>query len=204
MNFVGFLNAGSCGIDLDHREERGERPLEGEQVAQFLLDHVADHPLGLGTEHVEGICLHLLVRGALQGEQSDLRAVAVANHQLMLIGDRRQRFGGDADVATLVLGGHRLSSRRSALPPNAVTTNMAQSPSVATRIALIVCIRFSACSNARLYSDSNTSLVTSRPFFDPVGLGDLFAERRLGVVEGRQAVHEFDLRIAGSPSSDPC
>ena len=60
MNFVGFLNAGIAGIDLDHRQERREGPLERQQVAELLLDHVADHPLGLGAEHVERIGLDLV------------------------------------------------------------------------------------------------------------------------------------------------
>ena len=32
--------------------------LEGKLVSQFLLDHVADHPLGLGAEQVERVRLH--------------------------------------------------------------------------------------------------------------------------------------------------
>ena len=51
-------------VDLDHREDARERLLERQQVAQLLLDHVADHPLGLGAEDVERVGLDLLVRRA--------------------------------------------------------------------------------------------------------------------------------------------
>ena len=42
-----------CGIrwvDLDHREDRGERDLHGQEIPQFLLEDVADHPLRLRAE----------------------------------------------------------------------------------------------------------------------------------------------------------
>src|SRR4051812_8809266 len=35
-----------------------------------------------------------------------------------------------------------------ALPPSAMTTSMIQSPRAATRVVLIVCVRFPPCSNA--------------------------------------------------------
>ena len=78
MNFVDSPNAGIGGIDLDHRQQGRERPLERQEVAELLLDHVADHALGLGAQHVERIGLDLVVSGALQGQQTDLRPVAVA------------------------------------------------------------------------------------------------------------------------------
>ena len=57
-----------------------------------------------------------------------------------------------------VIASPRLSS---AFPPSAITMRIAQSPSVATSSALIVCIRFSASSNTSEAGDSNTSSVTS-------------------------------------------
>ena len=110
MNLVGLLNAGSSRIDLDHRQQRREGALERQQVAELLLDHVADHAFGLRAEHVERIGLDLLVRGALQREQPDLRAVAVADDELMLGGHRRERVGGDPHVGALVFGGHRFAA----------------------------------------------------------------------------------------------
>jgi hypothetical protein len=91
-------------------------------------------------------------------------------------------------------------------------------------MALIVCMRFSACSDARFCSDSNTSLVTSTPFFRPnfsaicfgraegvvavpppdgdalearVELVDRPLQQRLGLP--RQPVH----RVAGDAVVDP-
>jgi hypothetical protein len=61
MNLVGSANAGIVRVDLDHRQERGERPLGRQDVAELLLDHVADHPLGLRAEDVERIRLDGLV-----------------------------------------------------------------------------------------------------------------------------------------------
>ena len=79
------------GVDLDHREDRGERHLGRQQVAELLLDQVADHPLGLGAEHVERVRLDVRVGRGLEREQADLGAVAVRQHELVLLGDRGQR-----------------------------------------------------------------------------------------------------------------
>ena len=98
------------GVDLDHRQHRRERFVEGQQVAQLLLDEVADHALRLCAEDVERVRLDLLVRRALQSEQAYLRAVAVRDDQLVLERERGQRLGGDPDVGALVLGGHRLAA----------------------------------------------------------------------------------------------
>ncbi len=167
-----ILEAGIVRIDLDHRQQRGERHLERQQVAELLLDHVADHALGLRAEHVERIGLVRLVRGALQRQQADLRAVAVADDQLVLL--RRRGASACAAIADVARAGlPRSSARRASAArcrPRATTIRMRQSPSVATSIALIVCRRFSACSNATFASDSNTSLVTSRPSRHAVGL----------------------------------
>ena len=97
-----------AGIDLDHGQQGRERPLEREQVAQLLLDHVADHALGLGPEHVERVGLDLGVGGLLQRQQPHLRPIAMADDELMLLGDRGQRLARDAHVLALVLGSHRL------------------------------------------------------------------------------------------------
>ncbi len=59
---------GIVRVDLCHGEHRGERLLEGQQVAQFLLDQVTDHALGLCTEDVEWVRRGLVVRRCLQRE----------------------------------------------------------------------------------------------------------------------------------------
>ena len=84
------------GVDLDHREQRRERLVERQPVAELLLDQVADHPLRLRTEHVERRVGHVLVGRLLEREQPDLRAVPVRDHELVVLGDRREPIAGDA------------------------------------------------------------------------------------------------------------
>ena len=81
----------------------------GQQVADLLLDEVADHALGLGAEDVERIGLDVLVGRALQGEQADLRTVAVGDDELVLARDPGEGLGRDPDVGPLMPGGHRLA-----------------------------------------------------------------------------------------------
>ncbi len=114
---------------------------------------IADHPLGLGPEDVERVRLDVLVGGALQCEQADLRPVAVRDDELVVAGDPGEGARGDPDVRALVAGGHWLTPLQ-----EGVTTEsdddahgtgpqpLCQVPSVATMIALMVCIRFSAWS----------------------------------------------------------
>ena len=112
---LGRVLEGRVGrVDLDHREHRGQRLLEGHEVAQLLLDEVADHALGLGAEDVERVGRHLLVGRTLEGQQADLWSVAVGDDQLVLVGDRRQLDAGGPDVLALVLGGHGLASAQQA------------------------------------------------------------------------------------------
>ena len=161
---VGSAKAGSSGSTSTIVRRVASGALGREQVADLLLDEVADHALGLGAEHVERIGLDVLVGGALQREQADLRAVAVRDDELVVAGDPRESARGDPDVRALVAGGHRLApleqgvaaesdddAHRTGLPPSR------QAPSVATMIALMVCIRFSAWSQTIDRSDSNTS-----------------------------------------------
>jgi hypothetical protein len=159
-----IAEGGVVRVDLDHREEGGEGNLRREQVAELLLDQVADHPLGLRAEHIQRVGLHLLVRGRLQREEADLRAVAVGEHELVAFRHRRQRLRRSPHVGSLHLGGHGLA----ALEQRVATerhddAHGPQLPRVATRRALIVCRRFSARSNTMLASDSKTAPVTSRP-----------------------------------------
>ena len=97
------------GIDLDHRQEGRKGPIEREEVADLLLDHIADHPLGLSAEDVEWIGIDVLVGGSLQCEQADLRPVSVRDDELMV--GRHAGEGGrrDPHVGALPPGGHRLT-----------------------------------------------------------------------------------------------
>jgi len=72
-----------AAVHLDHGQEGRQGNLEREEVAELLLDHVADHPFRLGAEDVQGIRLVGAVSRPLEGEQTDLWAVAVADHHLM-------------------------------------------------------------------------------------------------------------------------
>ena len=91
---------------------------------------VADHALGLGAEDVERVRpVELRVGGALQGEQADLRAVAVGDDELVLLGERRPGRGRPA--RRWPAGRRRPASARArsrALPPRATTMRISVLP----------------------------------------------------------------------------
>ena len=82
----------------------------GQLVAELLLDDVADHPVRLGAEDVERIDGHVRVRGALEGEETDLRAVPVRDDELVLERERRESLAGRPCVRPLVLRRERLTA----------------------------------------------------------------------------------------------
>ena len=90
-------------------------------VLERLQEEVADHPLGLGTEDVEGIGgREVGVGGALVGEQAHLRPVPVGDDQVVVAGKRCQRRDGDVDVAAPGSRPAGTSPRsRRAFPPTA-------------------------------------------------------------------------------------
>ena len=96
-------------IDHDLRQHRDDVVLLGNDVAEFLLDHVADHADGLGADHVQRVGVDRLVGLVHQRQQADLRPVAVGDHQLVLVVHARQLARRDADVAALVLDVERLA-----------------------------------------------------------------------------------------------
>ena len=106
MGLLGSWKAGSCDVDLDHGEHRGQGLVEGQQVSQLLLDEVADHALRLRPKDVQRIDRHLGVGGILERQQADLRPVAVGDDQLVLPRNGGQLRAGDPDVLALVLAGH--------------------------------------------------------------------------------------------------
>ena len=71
------------GVHLDHGQDGGQRHLEGQHIAQLLLQQVADHALRLGAQDVQWIGLDVRIGRRLQRQQPDLRAVAVRHDQLM-------------------------------------------------------------------------------------------------------------------------
>ena len=93
------------------------------------------------------------VTRALQGEDADLRAVAVADHQLVIASQGRQ-------------GRYRICNVRLSAFQEGVAAQRGDDshgwPIVATMVALMVCSLFSAWSNTMDAADSKTSSVTSR------------------------------------------
>ena len=112
-------------VDLDHRQQRRQRLVEGHQVAQLLLDEVADHALRLRAQDVERVGRHLRVGRALERQQADLRSVAVGDDQLVLGWPREparcRRCWTFWRWFSLVMASPR---RSRALPPRATTTLM--------------------------------------------------------------------------------
>ncbi len=106
----GVVERRIVGVDLDHGEQRRDRLLEREQVAEFLLDHVADHSLGPRTQNVERIGVSGVVRRGLERQEADLRPVPVREHQLVLECQGRQLLRCHAHVGALGLRGHRVRS----------------------------------------------------------------------------------------------
>ena len=96
-------------VDLDHGQQGGDPLVRWEQVAELLLDQVADHALGLRAEDVQRVGVDLLVRRSLEREQTDLRAVAVRDDQLVVGRQRGERPACGSHVHTLVLCGQRLT-----------------------------------------------------------------------------------------------
>ncbi len=96
-------------VDLDHGQQGSDPLVRWEQVAELLLDEVADHALGLRAEDVQRVGVDLLVRRSLEREQTDLRAVAVRDDQLVVGRQRGKRPACGSHVHTLVLCGQRLT-----------------------------------------------------------------------------------------------
>ena len=91
------------GVDLHLGQQRGDVAAR-HQVFQLLDQHVADHALGLGAQHIQGIGGDLGVGAVLQGQQADLRAVAVHQHHVVLLGDPGDGLGGGGYVLALDVG----------------------------------------------------------------------------------------------------
>jgi hypothetical protein len=102
---------GKCGvsrINLDHGENSRRRNLSREMVSQFLLNHVADHTLGLGIQHVQGIGFDCRIAGSLESKQADLRPVPVRENELMIGCQGCQCPGCCTDILPLYICRHRL------------------------------------------------------------------------------------------------
>jgi hypothetical protein len=93
-------------VNLHLGEQGGKRNLDRQQIAQLLLDHVADHAFGFGTEYVQRVGVLGVVGIALQGQQADLRAITVGDYQLVALGDLGDLFAGNPHIVALVFRGH--------------------------------------------------------------------------------------------------
>src|SRR5690606_10057405 len=130
-------------------------------IPELLLDHVADHAHALGSEDVKRIRRHGRIGGGLKSQQAYLRPIAVRDDHLMLSDHGSKGSGGPPDVCPLVLCGQRLATPQQSIAAECYDKLHAQAPIVATSTALIVCIRFSACSKTTDASDSKTLSETS-------------------------------------------
>lgn len=115
-------------IDLGHGEDGGDVVFRGQDVAQFLLHEIADHPNRLGPQHVERRELVGVVGGALQRQQPDLGAVAVGDDQLVSPRGRGKGTAGTSDVGPLGLDGHGFAA-----PQQRVATECDHDPHQSSR-----------------------------------------------------------------------
>lgn len=100
-----------CGIiriDLDHCQDGGQGLFRRQQIPQLDFEHVPDHALGFGAEHIERIGLDSLIGVRLQREQTDLRAVAMGHHDFMVGHQGRDCRRGYLHIRLLILLRHRL------------------------------------------------------------------------------------------------
>ena len=104
----------------------------------------------------------------MQSQQTYLGAITMGYNDLVIDRNLLDVVCGDAHIGTLILRRHGLAT-----PQQRVTTKCNQNPHILpqitrqaredTRTALMVCMRFSAWSNAMQAGDSNTDSVTSMP-----------------------------------------
>src|ERR1700722_18109576 len=165
MNLVGWPNAGSDGSTTvwvrTHTGGWATPALPSSWTSQYpIMPWVWATRTASGYGWVGGG-----VRRALPRDHAHLRPVAVAEHQLMIGGQRGQGRGGLPDVPPL---DHRvrpfapLEQRVSAEGHyDAHRSSERAGPRVAIISALIVCIRFSAWSNTTEAGEEKTSSVTS-------------------------------------------
>src|SRR5581483_856597 len=154
------------------RDEHARRDRHDLAFRQFVLqrvgEEVADHALRLGNEHVERVRSDVAVGLAFEREQSDLRAVAVRDHELVVGCGRGERGGGGEDVAPLDLRLRRLAAAKQrvaaecdddALPHRSI-------PRVSiSSTASSVGRRFADCSHTADCGPSMTAAATSSPRF---------------------------------------
>ena len=113
----GIVEGRIVGVDLDHRQDRRQAEPQRQEVAELLLDEVADHPLRLGAEDVERVRLDLGVGSRLERQEPDLGAVAVRDDELVIAGDAGEALSRDADVGPLGVCRHRFAALEQRVAP---------------------------------------------------------------------------------------
>ena len=99
------------GVDTDLSQKRRQQCPVGKQIAEFLLDHIADHPFAFSAEDIERISAVLRPGGGLEGKQADLGAIAMGDDDLMAGADKHgKRRRGLADIGSLRVGCHGLAA----------------------------------------------------------------------------------------------
>ena len=155
-------------VGVDERPGSAGRPARAHAgVVQLLDQPVADHALGLGAEGVQrvGPRQRRCRSRTLDGEQADLRAVAVADDDARARAASGGQLGAaSADVPPLdsVVRAARPAAAGRSRPGRRRCARLSR-PSAATRTALMVCIRFSAWWNTTEAGELKTSSVTSAP-----------------------------------------
>ena len=98
-------------VDTDLGQKRRQQRPVGKQIAEFLLDHIADHPFAFSAEDIERISAVLRPGGGLQGKQADLGAITMGDDNLMARADQLgKRCRRVADVGPLRVGCHELTA----------------------------------------------------------------------------------------------
>ena len=153
-------------VDDHLGEQGGDRPA-AEGVEQLLVEQVADHSLRLGPQHVERVRRDGVVSIALQGEQPDLRAVAVGHDHLVVPSEVGDRLDGRRDVAALRGGVGRLVAPQQCVASECdddAHGDHSHSPVVrAYSTACSVASRLAACSKTSDCGPSMTAAATSSP-----------------------------------------
>jgi hypothetical protein len=162
-NELGGVAERRVGRIDDRLAHDANRPLGDARVSELLDQPVPDHALGLGDQHVERIRpAEAGIRLTFQREHPHLRPVAVAEHELVIGGQRGEGHGGLPDMPLLDRGVRPLAPLEQGVTSQRHDDFHDGWLRVAIRRALMVCIRFSAWSKTTEAGDSKTSSVTSR------------------------------------------
>jgi hypothetical protein len=89
----------------------------GKCILEGLEEEVADHALCLGHQGIEGVRMgKVRIASALKGQQAHLRAIAVRDDEVMVKGERGERFDRRDHVLLLHFGERSLSSLQERIP----------------------------------------------------------------------------------------